>query len=223
MWLYRGFHKLPAKYEIKRQLLVLNAQITSLSRLKCNLFSVSKSLNIKKKKKRKRAEWRTGSWWLIRMQMCSGLWFCMPLSVAITGRKSHRCDSFRETWHLGDNRSVFLLVVVQLFVGVEPSHAHSGAIWAAEQASSCPPARLWWWGGEKKEVEYEHVIETHIKVVLSFKCVSVDPHVSFCDAIFEMRKYYVSCWLIMISLSGKHSRKHKVRWGGDRQRLCGQS
>ncbi len=63
----------------------------------------------------------------------------MPLSVVITERVTTVTHSEKH-----DILQIIrlLAVVVQLFSGVEPSHAYSEAIGAAEPASSCPLAKL---------------------------------------------------------------------------------
>lgn len=97
----------PVKYEIKRQLLRVNDLfwMLGLSTL-CLDWDAICFLSEKSREKKLSSKQEVGG--LLECKCAPGLRLCTPLSEAIMGRKSHHCDSFRETWHLGDNRSVFL-------------------------------------------------------------------------------------------------------------------
>lgn len=102
--------KPPVKYEIKRQFLRVNDLLwmLRLSPLCLDWNAICFLYEKVKKKKEKEHNGEQEVSGLLECKCAPGLRFCTLLSVAIMGKKSHRCDSFRETWHLEDNRSVFL-------------------------------------------------------------------------------------------------------------------
>lgn len=91
----------------QREHLVWSTTITRPPRRQSNSFCASRNENKMRDLKEQSAVQEVGG--SLECKCTPGLWFCPSLSRAI--RKSHRCDSLRETWHLGNSHSVILLVV----------------------------------------------------------------------------------------------------------------
>lgn len=99
------------KYEIKHQLLRVDYSFRMLRLSPLFLdwnaicFLSGKKYERRKKKKDKNGELEVCS--LLECKCAPGWGFASRYQLTSQG-ESHCCDSFRETWHLGDNRSVLL-------------------------------------------------------------------------------------------------------------------
>lgn len=91
--------------------------------------------------------------------------FGAPLSVAIIAERERRCsDSLRETWHLGDNRSVYLQLFFSFSV-VQKSSQYSKGYLNGKQLALCPvlwqslrKCPIWLADSQTNALECEHQV-----------------------------------------------------------------